>query len=50
MFLKASAMESSIFFWNEEGVSGVLRKITLGSIVVQKGTNILIFDIFEYGA
>ena len=26
MFLKDSAMESSIFFWNEEGVWGVLWK------------------------
>ena len=50
MFLKACAMESTHFFGNEGGMWGALCKINFWSIVPQKGTNILIFYIFEYGA
>ena len=45
--------QHNFFFRNEGGVWGVLCKINkliLWSIVAQKGTNILIFHIFEYGA
>ena len=52
MILKASAMKSAFFVVveiNEEcKVSCV--KLVLRSIVSQKGTNTLIFYIFEYGA
>ena len=50
MFLKASAMESAIFFEIKEVCKVSCAKIFLWSIVAQKGTNILIFYIFEYGA
>ena len=45
MFLKASAMESVNSFLNEGGV-----QLVEWSIVAQKGANILIFHVFEYGA
>ena len=48
MFLKASVMKSTIFFGNECEVFCV--KLILWSIIAQKGTNLLIFYIFEYGA
>ena len=48
MFLKASVMKSTIFFGNECKVFCV--KLILWSIIAQKGTNLLIFYIFEYGA
>ena len=51
MFLKASAMKSTIFFLEmKEECEWFCVKLILWSIVVQKGTNILIFYIFEYGA
>ena len=45
MFLKASAMESVNSFLNEGGV-----QLVEWSVVAQKGANILIFHVFEYGA
>ena len=51
MFLKESAMESNIFFFEmKEECEVFCVKLILWSIVAQKGTNILIFYIFEYGA
>ena len=41
-------MKSTIFFGNECKVFCV--KLILWSIIAQKGTNLLIFYIFEYGA
>ena len=43
-------MESSIFFEMKEECKIPCVKIIVWSIVVQEGTNILIFYIFEYGA
>ena len=51
MFLKSSAMESPNFFLEmAEECEVFCVKLILWSIVAQKGTNILIFYIFEYGA
>ena len=51
MFLKASAMESTIFFLEmKEECKEFCVKLFLWSIVAQKGTNILTFYIFESGA
>ena len=51
MFLKESAMEIYIFFFEmKEECEVFCVKLILWSIVAQKGTNILIFYIFEYGA
>ena len=52
MFLKVSAMESDFFFFKKKMELCKLScvKIFLWSIVAQKGTNMLIFYIFEYGA
>ena len=49
MFLKASGMESTNEAW-EEASEVFCVKLILWSIVAQKFTNILIFNIFEYGA
>ena len=44
-------MERANFFFEiKEGCKVSCGKIFLWSIVAQKGTNILIFYIFEYGA
>ena len=45
-----SAMKSEFFFEMKEGCNVSFVKLVLWSIVAQKGTNILIFYIFEYGA
>ena len=50
MFLKASAIESAIFFEMKEECKVSSLKLVLWSIVAEKGTNILICYIFEYGA
>ena len=51
MFLKASAMESTVFFLEmKEECKVFCVKLILWSVVAQKGTDILIFYIFEYGA
>ena len=51
MFLKASAMESTIIFLEmKEECKAFCVKLFLWSIVAQKGTNILTFYIFESGA
>ena len=50
MFLKASAMETESFFVKKKECKGVCVKLVAWLIVAQKGTNILIFYIFEYGA
>ena len=51
MSLKASAMKSRIFFLEmKEECDVFCVKSILWSIVAQKGTNILIFYIFECGA
>ena len=51
MCLKSSAMESPNFFLEmAEECEVFCVKLILWSIVAQKGTNILIFYIFEYGA
>ena len=50
MFLKASAMESTGFFVIKEACKVSYAEIILWSIVVQEGTNLLNFYIFEYGA
>ena len=42
--------EGNFFFEIKEGCKVSCGKIFLWSIVAQKGTNILIFYIFEYGA
>ena len=48
MFLKASAMESTIIFLEmKEECKAFCVKLFLWSIVAQKGTNILTFYIFE---
>ena len=49
MFLKASATDSKIKKKNKGGVQGAFCKIAW-SIVTEKGTYLLIFDIFECGA
>ena len=52
MFLKESAKQSKNFFFFEmkEDCELFCVKLILCSIVAQKGTNILIFYIFEHGA
>ena len=51
MSLKASAMKSRFFFLGiKEECDVFCVKSILWSIVAQKGTNILIFYIFECGA
>ena len=51
MFLKASAMESTFFFSEiKEECEVFCVKLIVWSIAAQKGTNILFFYIFEYGA
>ena len=51
MFLKESAMESNIFFFEmKEECEVFCVKLILWSIVAQKGANIQFFYIFEYGA
>ena len=50
-FLKASAMESLIFLFEmKEECKWSCIKLVVWSIVPQKGTDILIFYIFESGA
>ena len=50
MFLIASAMKSAnAFFEMKEECKVSCVKLVVWSIVAQKGTNILIFYIFEYG-
>ena len=50
MFLKASALESAIFFEIKEECNMFCVKLIVWSIVAQEGTNIIIFHIYEYGA
>ena len=52
MFLKESAKQSKkiFFFEMKEDCELFCVKLILCSIVAQKGTNILIFYIFEHGA
>ena len=50
MFLKASAMESTIFLEMKEERKVFCVKLVLWSMLAQKGTNILIFYIFKSGA
>ena len=50
MFLKASAMENAFFFQMKEECKTSCVKLVVWSIVAQKGINILISYIFEYGA
>ena len=51
MFLRASAMQNKFFFFEmKEECEVFCVKLILCSIVAQKGTNILIFYIFEHGA
>ena len=51
MLLKGSAMESTIFFLEmKEECEVFFVKLIFCSVVAQKGINILIFYIFEYGA
>ena len=49
MFLKAFAIDSGIFFEIKELCKLSCVRIFLFPVVAQKGTNILIFYIFEYG-
>ena len=50
MFLKASSMESAIFFEMKEECKVFWVELIVWSIVAQEGTNILFFHIFNYGA
>ena len=50
MFLKASALESTIFLKMKEKCKVYFIKIIVRSTVFQEGTDGLIFYIFEYGA
>ena len=47
MFLRASAMESANFFLDMKVCKMSCVKLAVWSIVAQKGTNILLFYIFE---
>ena len=50
MILKASAMKHKLIFEIKEECKVSCVKIFLWSAVAQKGTNILFFYIFQYGA
>ena len=51
MFLKASAIKSTNFFLEmKEECKVFCGKLVFWSILIQKGTNILIFHIFKSGA
>ena len=50
MFMKTSAMKTAIFFEMKEERKVSCVKLVVWSIVAQKGTDLLIFYIFEYGA
>ena len=51
MFLKDSAIESTILFLEmKKECEMFCVKLILWSVVAQKGTNILNFYFFEYGA